>query len=144
MKNKISNLEHKKLDKDLIMKIKKIYSIMRSALLLLIIIPACNAAHCIFDLPPGEQMFVNGNQNESKLLKCQVETSAQDSPNLLNFVSEVNTSVINNLILPEGTIMSLAFAFLDEDRLTVELKEKARLAITNDTNEFIKLYCVQS
>jgi hypothetical protein len=100
-----------------------------------------HAAHCIFDLPPSEQLIIKGDQLALKTLHCEVETNGEESNHLLNFISESNTSVVNNLVLPEGTIMSLSFASLENDKLTFELKENARLGITNDSNEFIRLAC---
>lgn len=126
------------------MKNKIIYAATSIGVLFMFAYYSSNAAHCAFDLPPSEQVIVKGNQSKSRILSCQITTNGEDNNHLLNFISEHNTSVINNLILPEGTIMSLSFNSLEGNKLTFELKENARLGITNDSSEFIKLTCEQA
>ncbi|HHF7346129.1 TPA: hypothetical protein ACPSKE_002739 [Legionella feeleii] len=113
-----------------------------------IIVPSlfynANAAQCSYELPPNEQLTLNGNENTSRQLSCKVEHSGQESDYLIDFVSETNTSFVNNLMMPEGTIMSLSFASMNNNELRFELKPKARLGITNDSADFIRLKCINS
>lgn len=98
---------------------------------------------CAFDLPPNEQKVLNGSELASDTLICQVKANGEDNYHLLNFISERNTSTVNNLVLAEGTIMSLSFATLEDNKLTFKFGEQARLGITNDSTEFIRLTCNQ-
>lgn len=126
------------------MKNRIIYAAASIGVLFMFAYYSSNAAYCSFDLPPSEQVVVKGNQLKTRILSCKITTNGEDNNHLLNFISEYNTSVINNLILPEGTIMSLSFNSLEGNKLTFELKENARLGITNDSSEFIKLTCEQA
>lgn len=126
------------------MKTKKSSIYILVSVLSLFLFGSGQAANCAFDLPPNELIIINGDRINPKILTCEVKTNGEDNYHLLSFSSESNTSIVNNLILPEGTIMSLSFTALDNNKLTFELKDNARLGITNDTSEFIKLACDQA
>lgn len=124
------------------MKSKRTYTYILTGLLLFTF-HCIHAEQCAFNLPPNEQAVINGSQLKSKTLNCKVKTDGGDNYHLLNFISKTNTSIVNNLILPEGTIMTLSFAALENDRLTFQVENNAQLGITNDSTEFIKLTCDQ-
>ncbi|KTD42225.1 hypothetical protein [Legionella parisiensis] len=102
-----------------------------------------NTDQCSYELPPNEQVIIHGKETESKTLTCKVEQNEEESDFLMDFVSETNTSIVNNLIMTEGTIMSLSFASINNNELRLELKPNARLGITNESTEFIRLICLK-
>lgn len=126
------------------MKIKISYPYLILGLFLLIISVSVNTADRNFALPPNELIMIDEDLLQSRPLTCQVKADEEENYHLLSFISESGTSIVNNLVLPEGTIMSLSFHSLEQGKLTIELKKGAHLGITNDTEEFIKLICAPS
>jgi hypothetical protein len=100
-----------------------------------------HAASCSFTLPPNEQVVINGHKDTSRTMDCRVEDNGLGNDYLLNFISELNTSVVNNLIMPEGTIMSLSLPPKSSNELCFKLKPRAKLGITNDTADFLRVRC---
>lgn len=100
-----------------------------------------HSENCSFTLPPNEQVIIKGNTQASKTLDCKVEDNGLGNDYLLNFISENNTSIVNNLVMPEGTIMSLSFPSEGGKDLCFKLKPNAKLGITNDTSDFIRVKC---
>ncbi|WP_133136751.1 hypothetical protein [Legionella rowbothamii] len=125
------------------MNIKKSYPYIILGLFLFAISVSVNTADRNFALPPNELIMLDGDSLQNKLITCQVKADVEENYHLLSFISEKGTSIVNNLVLPEGTIMSLSFHSLEQGKLTIELKKGSHLGITNDTEEFIKLICDQ-
>ncbi|WP_058533236.1 hypothetical protein [Legionella saoudiensis] len=123
------------------MKTRTSYPYIIFGLFLFAISVSVNTADRNFALPPSELIMIDGDSLENRLLTCQVKADEKENYHLLSFISESGTSIVNNLVLPEGTIMSLSFHSLESGKLTIELKEGAHIGITNDTEEFIKLIC---
>ncbi|KTC90185.1 hypothetical protein OQJ18_05130 [Fluoribacter dumoffii] len=102
-----------------------------------------NADQCSYELPPNEQITLQGKETGSRTLSCKVEHNVEGSDFMMNFVSETNTSIVNNLIMPEDTIMTLSFASMNNNALKLELKTKAKLGITNESTDVIRMICLE-
>lgn len=113
------------------------------ALLTVSCIYCSNAIAHSFELPPDEQVMLTGNGLSTQVLTCDVEHNDIDNDWLMNFISADNTSIINNLIMPQGTISSVCFPVNHKKSIRVELGAGAKLGITNTSSELVRLSCVQ-
>ncbi|STY28299.1 Uncharacterised protein [Legionella wadsworthii] len=110
--------------------------------IILFALPYLAHADCTLELPPNEEMVIHGDLNTSRLLTCSIIYYGDNNDYLLNFITKTNTSFVNHLMMPEGTLMSLSFASLNNDNeLKLKLESKAQLGITNDSDNFIHLKC---
>lgn len=109
------------------MNIKKSYPYIILGLFLFAISVSVNTADRNFALPPNELIMLDGDSLQNKLITCQVKADVEENYHLLSFISEKGTSIVNNLVLPEGTIMSLSFHSLEQGKLTIETKKRLSL-----------------
>lgn len=98
-------------------------------------------SNCLFDLPPGEQFLIQANFKFTRKFECNLESKEQNTENLLSFIAIKNKSIINNLTMPEGTVMVLFTADNFGDGFSFELEPESSLGITNDSEEFVSLNC---
>lgn len=98
-------------------------------------------SNCLFDLPPGEQTLLQGNFKFKKKFECNLDSKEQNTENLLSFIAIKNKSIINNLTMPEGTVMVLFTADNFGDGFSFELEPESSLGITNGSEDFVRLNC---
>ncbi|CAM3692541.1 hypothetical protein [Legionella longbeachae] len=98
-------------------------------------------SNCLFDLPPGEQFLIQGNFKFTRKFECNLISKEQNTNNLLSFNAIKNKSIINNLAMPEGTVMVLFTVDNFKDGFSFELEPESSLGITNDSEEFVSLNC---
>ncbi|EEZ94648.1 hypothetical protein [Legionella longbeachae] len=98
-------------------------------------------SNCLFDLPPGEQFLIQGNFKFTRKFECNLISKEQNTNNLLSFNAIKNKSIINNLAMPEGTVMVLFTVDNFKDGFSFELEPESSLGITNDSEDFFSLNC---
>lgn len=125
------------------MKIRSICKNFLRVYLLLWSFDSNSTSNCSFDLPPGEQVVLQGNLKITRKLACKIESQEQNIDKVLSFIAIKKSSIINRLTMPEDTLMTLYISDNFGNDLTFELEPESSLGITNDSEEFINLNCNQ-
>lgn len=100
-------------------------------------------------LPPNESIVITGETSLVCKYKCRLESSEvlkdkedrQDK--IVTFFSIKNRTIINELAMPEGTLLNLITTHSDisDDDFIFELEPNAKLKISNDSDSFLTLNC---
>ncbi|WP_131783126.1 hypothetical protein [Legionella gresilensis] len=91
-----------------------------------------------YDLPPHQAVKFNGSWFSSQNFKCTVRAEKNDQNPLL-IEALKNRAVINGVILPEGSLMTVLAKV--GDKIEFELDARAKLTITNDADTLMNIRC---
>lgn len=95
---------------------------------------------CSFTLLANDDISLHGNLESPKKLVCKIESNNQEQDNILNFISIKNNSIVNDILVKEGTILVMPFIGAT-DRFSFELAPQAVLEIVNHNEQAVQFDC---
>ena len=126
---------------------KQIYKIILGSYVLVSSATSFGAEVFSRSLPPNEQIVIDGEVSRISKYKCRLEFNEElkgneyQQGNILTFFSVKNRTIINKLIIPEGTLMNFVTIDSVVSDFTFELEPKAKLEINNDSDSLLTLNC---
>lgn len=91
-----------------------------------------------YDLPPHQEQTFDGNWFSSRVLQCSVRAEKHEK-NPLIIEAKKNRVVVNGVILPEGSNMTILVNV--GDNIEFELDTRGKLAVTNDSDSLLNIRC---
>lgn len=91
-----------------------------------------------YDLLPHEQQVFEGNWFSTRTLTCKVRAKGNEA-NPIAITALKKRAVVNGLILPEGTAMTVVVHV--GDAIQFEFDHRAKLGLTNNGEQLVNLDC---
>ncbi|STX29873.1 Uncharacterised protein [Legionella beliardensis] len=91
-----------------------------------------------YDLPPHQEQVFDGNWFSSRVLQCSIRAEKHEQ-NPLVIEAKKNRVVVNGVILPEGSMMTVLVNV--GDNIEFELDTRAKLGITNGSDNLMNIRC---